>query len=120
MPSEHLLAFTTCPDADSARAIARVLVEEKLAACINVLPGIASIYRWQGETLDEPECLLLMKTSQSVFERLAARLKTLHPYELPELIAIPIAEGSRPYLQWLTDATDGFGNIPKQFGDMPD
>lgn len=96
-----LLCLSTCPDADSAARIARTLVEERLAACVNQVPGVASTYRWQGEIHDDAEVLLLIKTSRERFDALRTRLLELHPYELPELIALDIADGHAPYLDWL-------------------
>ena len=105
MTGDCLLVLTTCPDAESARAIARALVGERLAACVNRIDGIASTYRWQGEVREDSECLLLVKTSAAAYERLAARLGTLHPYELPEIVALPVARGSAGYLRWIAEAT---------------
>lgn len=105
MPANHLLVLTTCPDPGTASSIARALVEERLAACVNRLDGIASTYRWQDETREDTECLLLIKTSAHTFERLAERIRALHPYELPELIAVPVERGLPAYLRWMTEAT---------------
>lgn len=99
-----LVTFSTCPDADSAARIARALVAEGLAACVNQLPGVASVYRWQGEVHEDSEVLLVIKTTESAFAALAARLRALHPYDTPELIAWPLEHGSADYLRWLTDA----------------
>ena len=96
-----LLAFCTCPDAATAEQIARALVAERLAACVNQLPGVRSIYMWQGQAQTDQEVLLLIKTDESRFPALSERLNELHPYELPELIAIPVAVGSGPYLDWV-------------------
>lgn len=96
-----LLALSTCPDAETAARIARVLVEERLAACVNRVPGIASTYRWQGRIHDDAEVLLLIKTTRGRFDALRSRLPELHPYEVPELIALEIREGHVPYLDWL-------------------
>jgi periplasmic divalent cation tolerance protein len=105
MTGDYLLVLTTCPDAESARAIARALVGERLAACVNRIDGVASTYRWEGEVRDDGECLLLVKTSAAAYERLAARLTALHPYEVPEIVALPVARGSAGYLRWITAAT---------------
>lgn len=96
-----LLALSTCPDADTAARIARALVEEKLAACVNRVPGIASTYRWQGGVHDDAEVLLLIKTTRARFEALRARLVELHPYDVPELLAFDVTDGHGPYLDWL-------------------
>ncbi|MDE2226294.1 MAG: divalent-cation tolerance protein CutA [Xanthomonadaceae bacterium] len=100
-----LLCLSTCPDAETAARIARVLVEERLAACVNCLPGIHSTYRWRGEIHDDGEVLLLIKTTRERFEALRDRLPELHPYEVPELIAVDIAAGHFPYLDWITAET---------------
>lgn len=100
-----LLCLSTCPDADTAARIARVLVEERLAACVNRVPGVASTYRWQGAVHDDAEVLLLIKSTRSRFEALRARLLELHPYEVPELVAVEITAGSPAYLEWLGEQT---------------
>ncbi len=100
-----LLCLATCPDAETAARVARALVEERLAACVNRLPGIASTYRWHGEIHDEAEALLLIKTTRERFDALRDRLAELHPYEVPELIALDIADGLPAYLDWLARET---------------
>lgn len=101
MPDTVLLCYCSCPDAASAQAIAEALVGERLAACVNRLPGIHSIYRWQGAVTTDNEELLLIKTIAIRFEALRARLLELHPYELPELIAVPVERGHAAYLDWV-------------------
>ena len=96
-----LLCLSTCPDAETAARIARTLVEERLAACVNRLPGIRSTCRWQGDIRDDAEVLLLVKTTRERFESVRARLVELHPYEVPELVALDIADGLPAYLDWL-------------------
>jgi periplasmic divalent cation tolerance protein len=105
MQENQLVAFCTFPDRESAETIATTLVEERLAACVNLVPDLTSLYRWQGELHREPECLLLIKTTAARFEALRARLRALHPYELPEIIGLPISHGDPAYLQWLTENT---------------
>jgi periplasmic divalent cation tolerance protein len=83
--------------------MATTLVEERLAACVNLVPGLTSIYRWQNRLRREPECLLLIKTSAARFESLRTRLRALHPYDTPEIVALPITHGDSEYLQWLTE-----------------
>ena len=100
-----LLILCTCPDAGSAAAIARALVEERLAACVNRVPGLTSVYRWQGEIHEDSEVLLLVKTRRELFEPLRARLVALHPYDVPEVIALDITAGHAPYLEWLRTET---------------
>ncbi|MFC5436311.1 divalent-cation tolerance protein CutA [Rhodanobacter umsongensis] len=101
MPDTVLLCYCSCPDAASAQAIAEALVGERLAACANRLPGIRSIYRWQGEVTTGSEELLLIKTTGGRFDALKARLLQLHPYEVPELVAVPVARGHEAYLEWV-------------------
>ena len=93
-----LLCCCTCPDAASARRLAETLVGERLAACVNRLPGVLSTYRWQGELSTDGEELLLIKTTVARFEALKLRLLELHPCELPELIALPVERGHAAYL----------------------
>jgi periplasmic divalent cation tolerance protein len=100
-----LLCFSTCPDAETAARIARTLVEERLAACVNRLPGVASTYRWQGEIHEDAEVLLVIKTTRERFDALRDRLAELHSYEVPELIAFEIADGLPAYLEWLARET---------------
>lgn len=85
-----------------ARKVAGLLVEEGLAACVNLVPGLRSIYRWKGEILDEPETLLIIKTTAEQAGSVAARLPELHPYEVPELLALTPTAGLAPYLAWLS------------------
>ena len=99
-----LLCMTTCPDEGSARAIADALVEERLAACVNRLPGVQSTYRWKGEVCREPEQMLLIKTAGERFEAMKSRLLALHPYELPELIVVEVTSGHAAYLDWVVES----------------
>lgn len=85
--------------------MATAVVEERLAACVNLVPGLISIYRWQGQVKREPECLLLIKTSTDRFEPLRQRLRALHPYDVPEILALPVRDGDPDYLTWLTENT---------------
>ena len=100
-----LVVLSTFPNPDKAAEIGRILVEEQLAACVNLLPQVRSIYRWQGAVADETETLAIIKTTQLRYDALAARLVALHPYEVPELIAVPLAGGHAPYLAWVTSET---------------
>ena len=99
--SPHRLVLCTCPDADTATRLARALVADGLAACVNRIDGIESTYRWQGEVETDQESLLLIKTVDHALETLEKRIVALHPYELPEVIAVPITSGSASYLGWL-------------------
>lgn len=98
------LVLTMLPTADAAVELARVLVQEKLAACCNILPAVRSIYRWEDKIQDENEVLLLLKTRSEQFERLKARVLELHPYEVPELLAVPVEAGDAGYLEWMAKA----------------
>ena len=100
-----LLAYSTCPDAASAEAVARALVDERLAACVNQLPGLRSTYRWQGQVEQAEEVLLLIKTTADRLDAMTARLRELHPYELPELIAVEVRAGLPAYLDWVAAET---------------
>jgi periplasmic divalent cation tolerance protein len=95
------LVLCTLPDADSAGRIAGILVEERLAACVNIVPGLISVYRWDGAIQRDAEVLLLIKTTQAVYGQLEQRMRVLHPYELPEIISVPIQTGQADYIQWI-------------------
>ncbi len=100
-----LLCLCTCPDAASARTIADALVAERLAACVSRLPGLQSTYRWQGAIEHDEEVLLVIKTRSERLDALTARVQALHPYELPELVAVEAAGGLAPYLAWVAEQT---------------
>ena len=99
-----LLCLGTCPDAETAARLAETLVCEGLAACVNRLPDVRSTYRWQGEVHTDAEELLLIKTTAARFEAMQARWLALHPYALPELIALPVARGHAAYLDWVRES----------------
>jgi len=101
----YLVVLCTAPSPETGAELGRGLVEQQLAACVNVIPGLRSIYRWQGETKDEAEVQLLIKTRRSRFEALSAFLRQHHPYTEPEIIALPIVEGSASYLGWVSEQT---------------
>jgi periplasmic divalent cation tolerance protein len=101
--SEVRVGFITAPDVETGSRIARSLVEERLAACVNVVPGIRSIYRWEGELEEDAEVLLVVKTRADRAGVLADRVAELHPYELPELVLLPAVGGSLPYLDWVRE-----------------
>jgi periplasmic divalent cation tolerance protein len=98
----YLVLYCTCPDETTASSIAETVVDEGLAACVNIVPAVKSVYRWQGETESATESLLIIKTSTDNYEKIEQRIVQLHPYELPELIGVPITAGLEPYLAWLT------------------
>lgn len=98
---KQILALTTCPDMDVARRLAHVLVEQHLAACVNILPGATSVYKWQGKIEEASELVLLIKSREERLDEIRTQLVELHPYELPELIVVPIEEGLPAYLAWI-------------------
>lgn len=102
---QALLILTNVPDADTAKAIARRIVEEHLAACVNILPAVQSVYRWQGEVEEAAEVTLLAKTMQSRYAELENAIRALHPYDVPEIIALPIVDGLPSYLDWIAQET---------------
>ncbi len=105
MPSEFVLILTTFPEDQDAEALAKALIDERLAACVNILPEMRSVYTWQGKTESAAERQLVIKTARSRVDALEARLKQLHPYDVPEFVLIEIAGGSSDYLSWLSDST---------------
>ena len=104
--SEHLLVLTAMPDAKSAKALALAVIEHKLAACVNLLPKMRSFYRWQGKIQQGEEHQLLIKTHENSYVKLQEFIASEHPYELAEIIAVPIIQGLPDYLSWITDNCD--------------
>lgn len=100
-----LIVYCSCPDAASADAIASALVDGRLAACVTALPGARSTYRWQGRIEQADEILLLIKTAPDRLAALTERIRAMHPYELPEILAVEAVGGLAPYLQWIADQT---------------
>lgn len=100
-----MVAFVTAATSDEATRIARALVEERLAACVNILAPIASVYRWEGQVQQDSEVLLVIKTTDARLPALIRRVKALHSYQVPEIIAVPISDGSPEYLRWVLDET---------------
>jgi len=100
-----LLVITNLPDAATARALARTLVEARLAACVNIMPGVESVYRWQNQIETSNEVTLMIKTTSQAYQRLENALRSAHPYDLPEIIALPLAAGYGPYLHWIAAET---------------
>jgi periplasmic divalent cation tolerance protein len=103
--TDILLVLTTFPSGEKAAEIAALLVGERLAACVSVVPGLTSVYRWKGGIASDAEVLGLIKTTRTRFEALAERLGELHPYELPEIVALDAATGSQAYLDWVRAET---------------
>jgi periplasmic divalent cation tolerance protein len=101
----EIVVFITASNEDEAATIAGALVEAKLAGCVNIINNIRSIYRWQGKIEDEKEVLMIAKTRREVFGAFIKKVKELHNYEVPEVIAVPIVEGSPDYLKWLEEVT---------------
>lgn len=105
MNDQPLLVMTNCPDMAAAKALAQLLVERRLAACVNILPGVQSLYRWQGVIEEAAEVALSIKTVGARYAELEKVIQRAHPYDVPEIIAMPIARGSVAYLQWIGEET---------------
>jgi periplasmic divalent cation tolerance protein len=101
MTNDPQIVLCTVPDEATARQIASALVAENLAACVNIVPGITSVYRWKGAIETTPELLLIIKTTAAVYSHLQDRIRALHPYELPEVIAVSLDQGLPDYLAWI-------------------
>ena len=102
--TDYIVVYVTAPE-DEAVNLAKTLVDERLVACVNIVPGLRSIYWWQGKVEDEPEVLCIMKTRGNLFESLRDRVRELHSYEVEEIIALPILAGNLPYLDWIKENT---------------
>ncbi len=103
---DHLLVLSTCPDAATAERLAALLVDRRLAACVNIVPGLTSVYRWKGRTEHDSEVLLLAKSRADRYAALEAALVEHHPYELPEVVAVSLEQGLAGYLAWVDRALD--------------
>jgi len=101
-----LVVLSTFPDAAAARAAAEVLVNERLAACVNILPGVDSIYRWEGKVESGSEVLALIKTTAALWSVLEQRLRAIHPYQVPEIVALPASAVAESYLHWAVESVD--------------
>ena|ERR1700722_5386216 len=99
--TDKIVVLSACATADEAHSIATKLIEARLAACVNVIPGVRSFYRWKGKVEQAEECMLVIKTSRRQFESLRIELEKAHTYEVPEVVALPVVEGSPNYLNWL-------------------
>jgi periplasmic divalent cation tolerance protein len=104
--NDYAVVFCSAGSEENAALIGRTLVEERLAACTSIVPGVRSIYAWKGALCDEREWLLLIKTRRSLFPDVRARVAGLHSYEIPEIVCVAVDDGNAPYLRWLLDATD--------------
>lgn len=104
-PTNALMVYCTCPDRDTASGLARELVAGKVAACCNVVDGLTSVYRWQGRVEEDPEVLLIAKTTRDRYPALERSIQEHHPYELPEILAVPVTEGLQGYLDWVAEET---------------
>ena len=102
---KSILVLCTFPETESVKSVAETLVNEKLAACVNVISGVQSIFRWQDKIDNANENILIIKTKDSLYDELEARIKELHPYELPEIISVPIDKGLNKYLDWISEST---------------
>ena len=105
MSRDVVIVYCTMPVGDVPANIARAVVGERLAACVNLLPGVESIYHWEGQVQQDTECLAIIKTTADRFDALRARIFELHPYECPEVIAVPVTQGDARYLGWVADNT---------------
>jgi periplasmic divalent cation tolerance protein len=99
--TDKIVVLSACDSEEQATRLARELVEQRVAACVNIIPGARSVYRWKGQIEDAPEWLLLIKSRRDLFDALRAAIGKLHTYEVPELVALPIVDGSDAYLRWL-------------------
>jgi periplasmic divalent cation tolerance protein len=107
MGTAYYIVFNTCPDQDSARRIAEALVERNLAACVNIVPELHSVYRWKGKRESADELLLIIKARAADYAGLEAAIRELHPYELPEIVAVSVETGLPAYLQWIEHDIQG-------------
>lgn len=101
---EVRIVFVTGPEAGSLETLGRSLVEERLAACVNVVPGVSSVYRWKGDVQTDSEAIAMIKTTKARMASLRERIADLHPYDVPELLAVSVTEGSEAYLNWVRES----------------
>ncbi len=106
---DYIVVMVTAPDEEVAATIARTLVEERLAGCVNIIKGVRSVYSWEGKVEDEPEVIMLIKTKQSLYKSLERRVIDVHPYSVPEVICLDIKDGYEGYLNWLKEVTADIG-----------
>jgi periplasmic divalent cation tolerance protein len=103
--ADVIVVLVTCPSPEVGQKIAESVVEDRLAACVNVVPGLMSIYRWKGKICRDPESLLIIKTRRTKFPALCRQVRRLHPYSVPEVIGLPVAAGSAAYISWIQEST---------------
>ncbi len=115
---EPIIVFCTCSTEEEAKTIAQALVEERLAACVNIAGHVTSIYRWDGKIESAAEWLLIIKTISGQFSRLAERVKALHSYDVPEIVALPVVAGAEAYLQWIREQVNASAEQPENHGTM--
>lgn len=107
MKNKVIIVLCTCPDEEAGRRLATELVNSGLAACVNLSPGLTSVYRWEGKTEAAEECLMIIKSTDRAFDRLRDRIVEGHPYELPEIVAVPVTHGLPAYLDWVSGSVTG-------------
>lgn len=105
--SKPIIVLCTAPDNDCAQKIARELVANNLAACCNIIPGLTSIYKWDAKVQQDSELLLMIKSTKHNFELIKEKIKTLHPYKIPEIISVDITQGSKQYIDWIFNSVKG-------------
>ena len=105
--TEKILVLSNCGSEEEARRVARALVEARVAACVNIVPGIQSVYHWQGAIQEDSEWMLVIKSTRSMFDSLSAELRKIHSYQVPEVLAIPIIAGDQNYLDWMDREISG-------------
>jgi periplasmic divalent cation tolerance protein len=106
MPTDILLVLSTCPDAETAQRVSRAVVEGRLAACVSIVGPVTSVYRWHDAIETAGETLLIIKTAADRYAALESALRALHPYEVPEIVAVPVQQGLRDYLEWVRSCSD--------------
>ncbi len=106
MPADYCLVLCTCPDLLTAHNLAESLLSDRRAACVNILPGVSSMYLWQGKIESASEVLLLIKTRTDMYSELEAFIAKVHPYDVPEIVALPFVAGSPPYLSWISSSLE--------------
>ena len=108
---DEIVVLVTASSHEEAASLGRIVVEKKLAACVNVIPNVSSIFQWDGKVTQEQECLMILKSRMGIFDNLEATVKANHSYEVPEIIALPVVKGSPEYLEWIQEMTQGSRNL---------